>query len=86
MSDEYPKMTEFEQKVFNRFARNHTPGTADHSIQLEGDGRIAICAAAHRLMKKGILIKHTACHWYLTDLGRKMAAEWKIANPPKPKV
>lgn len=83
MNAEFPKMSEFETKVFVRFARAHQPGTADHSIQLEGDGRIAICAAAHRLMKKGVLIKHTACNWYLTDLGRTMAIEWKKLNLKK---
>lgn len=83
MSAEFPKMSEFEQKVFNRFARAHKPGWSDHPIQLEGDGRIAICAAAHRLMKKGVLVKHTACNWYLTDLGRTMAVEWQKLNPKK---
>lgn len=77
----FPMMSEFEQKVFARFARAHKPGWADHPIQLEGDGRIAICAAAHRLMKKGVLIKHQACCWYLTDLGRQMAVEWKKTQP-----
>jgi len=83
MNDEFPKMSEFETKVFTRFARAHKPGYGDHSIQLEGDGRIAICAAAHRLMKKGVLIKHSACNWYLTELGRKMAVEWQKLNPKK---
>lgn len=51
-----------------------------HSVQLEGDKQLAVIAAGHRLMKKGVLIKHRACQWYLTDLGREMALKWQKEN------
>ncbi|MDE2104376.1 MAG: hypothetical protein KGL39_44470 [Patescibacteria group bacterium] len=73
-------MTEFEAKIFRRFARNHKPPYADRPIQLEGDGQIAVCAAAHRLARKGVLKKYWACAWFLTDLGKQMAVEWQRHN------
>lgn len=76
----FPSLTSFEEKIFARFARRHNPSYHDHPIQLEGDGQIAVCAAAHRLQHKGVLVKSEACRWYLTDLGKKMALEWKRFN------
>lgn len=70
----YPSMTEFEHKVFMRFVRRYTPGYAGNdSVQLEGDKQLAACAAGHRLMKKGIVIKIKSCFWLLTELGKAMA-------------
>lgn len=73
-------MTDCEAQVFRRFARNHKPGYHDDHIQLEGNKQLARVAAGHRLMKKGVLIKYSACHWYLTDLGKRMAVEWQKQN------
>lgn len=76
----FPSLTSFEEKIFARFARRHDPGFHDHPVQLEGDGQIAVVNAAKRMEKKGVLVHHQSCHWYLTDLGRKMALEWKRFN------
>jgi len=76
----FPAITVFEERVFRIFAKNHKPGFHDHAIQLEGNGRIAVCAAAHRMIKKGLLIKHGSCRWYLTDLGKRMAVDSKLKN------
>lgn len=79
-SGAFPAMTEYEAKVFRRFARGYDAGYHQHSIQLEGDKQLPKVAAAFRLMKKGILTRPSACHWYLTDLGKEMALEWQRQN------
>lgn len=76
-SQKFPLLSPFEQKLFLRFARRYKPGISYDSLQLEGDGQIAILAAGHRLIKKGLLCKHVACRWYLTDLGKELAMEWQ---------
>ena len=73
----FPAMSEYETKVFRRFARGYEAKYHQHSIQLEGDKQLPKVAAAFRLMKKGILMRPSACHWYLTELGKKMALEWQ---------
>lgn len=77
----FPTLTEYESKVFRIFARRHTPGYHDNAVQLEGDKRLPIVAAGFRLIRKGVLSRHRSCHWYLTDLGRRMAVEWQRHNP-----
>jgi len=32
------------------------------------------------MIKKGLLIKHGSCRWYLTDLGKRMAVDSKLKN------
>ena len=73
----FPKMSEYQAKVFRRFARGYEAKYHQHSIQLEGDKQLPKVAAALRLMKKGILMRTSSCHWYLTELGKKMALEWQ---------
>ena len=79
-SGAFPAMSEYEAKVFRRFARGYQAGYHQHSIQLEGDKQLPKVAAAFRLMRKGILSRPSACHWYLTDLGKEMALEWQRQN------
>ena len=81
-SGAFPAMSEYEAKVFRRFARGYQAGYHQHSIQLEGDKQLPKVAAAFRLMRKGILSRPSACHWYLTDLGKEMALEWQRQNAP----
>ena len=76
----FPAMSEYEAKVFRRFARGYQAGYHQHSIQLEGDKQLPKVAAAFRLMRKGVLSRPSACHWYLTDLGKEMALEWQRPN------
>lgn len=71
----HPKLTEFEEKVFRKFWPKYRPGIFFFGLQLEGDGQIAVCAAAHRLQKKGVLLKVQACYWTLTKQGMAMALE-----------
>ena len=66
-------MTEFEATVFERFVRNHEVGFHDHPVSLEGDSRIAITAAGHRLERKGLIVRHRAACWYLTERGKRLA-------------
>ncbi len=76
----FPIISDFEFKLFRFFARRHVPGYHDNSIQIEGDKQIAVCAAGHRLIKKGILYRNRACHWYLTDLGKRMAETLNLSH------
>ncbi len=78
-----PVMTPFETKVFMRFVRNWKPPYAAHSIQLEGDGQIAVLAAAHRLIEKDLLARHASCRWYLTKFGEEVATEIKAQTAQK---
>lgn len=74
----YPTMTDFEYKVFMHFVRKYTHGCGGaDGVQLEGDRQLAICAAGHRLIKKGIVKRIHSCFWILTDLGKAMAESEK---------
>lgn len=66
---EFPTLTAYEEKVFAQFVANHKPGFHDHSIQLEGDKQLPVVAAGQRLIKKGVLVCHRSCNWYLTEIG-----------------
>lgn len=69
----FPKLTEYEAKIFRAFAARYEPGEMFVHVQLEGDGQIAKVAAALRLEKKGLLCRTRACNWYLTQLGEQLA-------------
>lgn len=74
---ELDALSEFERKVFTRFAKGFRPEYHQPAIQLEGDKQLPYCAAGHRLMKKGILVKWAACKWNLTKTGERMAVLWQ---------
>lgn len=76
----FPQMSDYESRVFRRFVRAHKPGFHDHPIQLEGNKQLPVCAAGHRLVRKGILRRDHSCSWRLTELGRQMAVEWQRKN------
>lgn len=71
----FPKLTEYEEKVFARFWKSHTPGYHFTAIQLEGDKQLPVVAAGYRMVKKGVLTHWHSCRWGLSDLGKQMAEE-----------
>lgn len=72
-SKSYPKLTEYEEKVFRIFWKRYEPGVWPHDIQLEGDKRLPVVAAGFRLIRKGVLFRWQSCCWQLTELGKEMA-------------
>ena len=81
----HPELTAYEERVFRIFWKRYEPGVHMHSVQLEGDKRLAVVAAGFRLIKKGVLSRYQSCHWLLTDLGKEMAVARQKSPPKLPK-
>ncbi len=79
-ADLTPKLTEFEKKVFAMFERRFKPGYGFPSFQLEGDKQLAVVAAGHRLMKKGLVYRIRSCVWTLSNRGEQYILKQREAQ------